>query len=271
MMIDLHTHVLPGIDDGARSLDEAVEMCRLAALDGAVALVATPHQRRGSWWNADVELLEEIRLRVEATLAARTDPQGPVLRILSGGEIHVDPRFLGEFLLAPSAAIGVLPLAGSRYLLLELDVDSTPREAFDLVHELSVEGWRPILAHPEFIPCLAEDVEVVARLAGLGAHFQVTAMSITGDFGRRTQTDVFRFLDAGLVDFVASDCHGSTRRPPGLSKARAVVANRHGESLARLLFEHNPRAVIENRTLPTNDDSASAEPSATRAFSMEIR
>lgn len=250
-MIDLHTHVLPGIDDGARSLDEAVKMCQLAALDGAVALVATPHQRRGSWWNADIELLEEIRVRVEATLAARSDSNEPQLRVLSGGEIHIDPRFLGEFLLSPSASMGVLPLADSRYLLLELDVDSTPREALDLVHELSVEGWRPVLAHPEFIPCLAEDVELVARLAGLGAHFQVTAMSVTGEFGRRAQTDVLRLLDAGLVDFVASDCHGSTRRPPGLSKARAVVAARLGEPLARRLFSDNPRAVIENRPLAT--------------------
>lgn len=268
-MIDLHTHVLPGIDDGARSLDEAVEMCRLAALDGCVALVATPHQRRGSWWNADVDLLEEIRVRVEATLAARSATETPCLQIYGGGEIHVDPRFLGEFLLAPSASIGVLPLAGSQYLLLELDVDSTPREALDLVHELSVEGWRPILAHPEFIPWLAEDVDFLARLAGLGALFQVTAMSITGDFGRRPQTDVLRFLDAGLVDFVASDCHGSTRRPPGLSKARKVVAARYGEPLAQRLFSRNPRAVLANRPLEAaSETTAETTP---RAFPMGIR
>ncbi|HXU46745.1 MAG TPA: CpsB/CapC family capsule biosynthesis tyrosine phosphatase [Thermoanaerobaculia bacterium] len=242
-MIDLHTHVLPGIDDGAEHFAEAVEMCRRAIRDGCTALVATPHQRRGSWWNDDLELLEALRARIEREVADE-------LRLYPGGEIHVDGRFLDDFLDAPGSACGVLPLAGSRYLLLELDVDGAPIEAFDLIHELVVTGWRPILAHPELIPWLAGEPDLIARLVGLGAATQVTAMSLTGEFGRRPQADVHRLLEAGLVHFVASDCHGIAKRPPGLARARRLVAARFGEEIADRLFVENPRAVIEDRTLP---------------------
>jgi protein-tyrosine phosphatase len=242
-MIDLHTHVLPGIDDGAKTLEEAVEMCRLAARDGCEALVATPHQRRGVWWNSDPEELEALCDQVQRAV-------GSEIRVLPGGEIHVDPRLLGEVLRVPEGTSGVLPLAGSRYLLLEFDAAGSADEAADLVHELAVEGWRPILAHPEFIPWMADDFAAVERLVEMGALAQVTAMSVTGDFGRRAQADAHRLIDAGLAHFVASDCHGPRRRPPGLKRAERAVAARWGEEVARRLVADNPRAVVEDRPLP---------------------
>ncbi|HTQ79639.1 MAG TPA: CpsB/CapC family capsule biosynthesis tyrosine phosphatase, partial [Thermoanaerobaculia bacterium] len=112
-MIDLHCHILPGIDDGARSLADAVAMCRLAAAEGCEAMVATPHQRRGIWWNGDLERLEQLRQQVAAEVGAE-------IRIYSGGEVHVDSELLAELLRHGSGGkAGVFPLAGSRYLLLE--------------------------------------------------------------------------------------------------------------------------------------------------------
>ncbi|HEY0510706.1 MAG TPA: CpsB/CapC family capsule biosynthesis tyrosine phosphatase [Thermoanaerobaculia bacterium] len=241
-MIDLHCHILPGVDDGAPSFVEAVAMCRLAAEDGCAAMVATPHQRRGEWWNADREQLAALSGELQARVA-------PDLRVHLGGEIHVDSELLAEVEKLPHGG-GVLPLAGSHYLLIELDSNGTATQAIHLVHELVVAGWRPILAHPEFIPWLAADRELVARLVALGALTQVTAMSITGDFGRRAQADSHALLDAGLVHFFASDAHNTRRRPPGLRRAYDLIAGRWGEEAARRLAADNPRAVVEDRPLP---------------------
>ncbi len=164
---------------------------------------------------------------------------GPDLAILSGGEIHVWSDLLSSIERLPET--GVMPLAGSRCLLLEFRGTETPAEGANLVHELCVAGWLPIVAHPEFIPWIAEDLAVVERLVSLGALTQVTAMSVTGDFGARPMTSTHRMLEEGLVHFVASDCHGPRRRPPGLRRARQLIAGRWGEDLARQLVADNPR------------------------------
>jgi protein-tyrosine phosphatase len=241
-MIDLHCHILPGVDDGARSFAEAAAMCRLAAEDGCEAMVATPHQRRGEWWNADRQALAALADELQEQL-------GSELRVHLGGEIHVDSELLAEVEKLPAGG-GILPLAGSRYLLIELDSNGTPRDAIHLVHELAVAGWRPIVAHPEFIPWLAPDPGLLARLISLGATAQVTAMSVTGDFGRRPQADTHALLDAGLVHFVASDSHNTRRRPPGLRPAFDFIAGRWGADVARRLTIDNPRAVVADRPLP---------------------
>ena len=244
-MIDLHTHILPGIDDGARSLAEAAEMGRLAAADGCTAMVATPHQRRGAWENTDPARLEALRAQVQEKVR---EAVGPGFEILSGGEIHVWPDLLSAVDRLPES--GVMPLAGSRCLLLEFRGSEPPEEAGNLVHELAVAGWQPILAHPEFVPWMAEDLAVLERLCSLGALAQVTAMSVTGDFGPRPMTATHRMLEEGLVHFVASDCHGPRRRPPGLSRARQLIASRWGEDFARQLVAENPAAALAGRPLP---------------------
>jgi protein-tyrosine phosphatase len=240
-MIDLHCHILPGVDDGARSFAEAAAMCRLAAEDGCEAMVATPHQRRGEWWNGDGDQLAALADQLQTEVGAG-------FRVYLGGEVHVDSELLTEIEKLPGG--GVLPLAGSRYLLIEFASSGTPRDAIHLVHELAVAGWRPIVAHPEFVPWLAADRGLVARLVALGAAAQVTAMSVTGDFGRRPQSDTWALLDAGLVHFLASDAHDTRRRPPGLRRACELIASRWGEPMARRLAADNPRAVVENRPLP---------------------
>jgi protein-tyrosine phosphatase len=240
-MIDLHCHILPGVDDGARNLAEAVAMCRLAAEDGCEAMVATPHQRRGEWWNSDREHLAALAAELQSAV-------GDGFRVLLGGEVHVDAELLSEVEKLPDGS-GILPLAGSRYLLIEFGPVGTPTESVHLVHELVVGGWRPVIAHPELIHWLAPDLELVALLVSRGALTQVTAMSLTGHFGRRAQNDAVALLETGLVHFVASDSHDIRRRPPGLRQAYQTIAGRWGEETARRLTADNPRAVVENRPL----------------------
>lgn len=255
-MIDLHSHVLPGIDDGADDLATAVAMCRLAAADGCTAIVATPHQRTTHWDNSDLARLEALRRAV-------ADEVGEEIEIHLGGEVRVDSGFLAELADAePGSAAGHGPaaLAGSRYLLLELDRHHLRVDPADLVHELIVAGWQPIFAHPEFIPALARDLDLVADLAAAGALFQITAMSLTGDFGRTPRQVCHDLLDRELAHFVASDAHGVDHRPPGLSRARRAVAARWGEETADRLTRDNPRAVIEDRPLA----ATAAAPAAMR-------
>jgi len=250
-MIDLHCHVLPGIDDGARSLAEAVQMCRAAAAAGTQVLVATPHQRRANWWNCDRHQLKRLRRQLQAAL-------GPSPRIHSGGEIHADIHMLREMAEVTNSE-GPLPLADSRYLLLELAPDLTPDEASDLVHELSVAGWQPILAHPEHIHWMATDIGVVAHLVALGALTQLTAMSVTGSFGRRAHLCTHRLIDQGLAHFVASDAHDLRRRPPGLQLAWNTISRKWGEAAARELLVENPRAVLNDLPLRCQTGRADAD------------
>ena len=265
-MIDLHLHLLPGVDDGAQTVDQALAMARLAAADGCTALIATPHQRRDEWSNDDAlrlaDRLSELAALAEAgarlpqspldeqrTLPQSSfDEQRTLPQLLLGGEIRVDSELLSD--LARPGRSGVLSLAGSRYLLLEFEPSGLGPDPVEIVQELLAEGWWPIVAHPEVVPCFWESADdPLARLVEAGALFQVTAMSVTGEFGKGAKGRVWELLRAGCVQFVASDSHRPDWRPPGLSRARHALARELGEALATELTVTNPRAVVENRPL----------------------
>ena len=239
-MIDIHMHVLPGVDDGPDRQREAVEMCRLAAAGGCEVIVATPHQRHYAWENSDSDLLVGLIEQLQAEV-------GPSPKLLLGAEIRIDSRLLEELDRFPSS--GILSLAGTRYLLLEADRELPGPEPMDLVHELSIRGWRPIFAHPEFIPSLCGDFQLIADLIAAGALMQITAGSLLGKFGRDSQRIVSRLLDAGHAHVLASDAHGARWRPPDLGEARAAIASRWGEETAWRLCVGHPRAIIQDRPL----------------------
>ena len=250
-MIDLHIHLLPGVDDGAGDWQESLQMCRMAAADGCEALVATPHQRRG-WPNEDPG-------RLRSLLDELTERSAGNPRLHLGGEIRVDSELLDE--LARHNFAGLCPLAGTRWLLIEFDQTPPSFGAEMLIHELVLADWKPIIAHPEFIPFLGGKPALLAELVRLGARSQVTAMTVTGDFGRSAQDLALRFIHNGLAHFVASDAHTPDWRPPGLAAARRLIAERWGNALATRLTVDNPRAVIENGAVAP--DPFAPGPSAT--------
>ncbi len=218
-------------------------MCRRALDDGCRGLVATPHQRLGIWWNDDDALLRDLLRRLEGRI-------GPAPRLHLGGEIRVDGELLDAVENLPAS--GLLPLAGSRYLLLELDRRGAGPAPEPLLHELLVTGWRPIVAHPEFAPQLTAAAGLPRRLVEMGARLQVTAASLIGGRGRGAQRRVLELLDDGLVHFVASDAHDLERRPPGLAEARRALEGRYGAAAAARLTSDNPQAVLDDRTLPAD-------------------
>ncbi len=239
-MVDLHAHLLPGVDDGAEALDDAMRMCEIAATDGITTSVATPHQRH-EWWPNDDR--NELMARFETLTSA----VGSGLSLAIGAEIRVDSELLAEVDLLPGG--NLLTLAGSHYLLLELPAGPVGPDPRAVVHELAVAGWRPVLAHPERIPWLAEGPAALVELVERGALLQLTAMSVTGAFGKRAKECCTFLLDHDLAHFVASDAHDVSLRPPVLSDAFRAIAERWGEPRARRLTDDNPRAVLENRPI----------------------
>ncbi len=239
-MIDVHLHVLPGIDDGAADFEEAAEMCRVALADGCETLILTPHQRHELWENRDRRALESLCDRLQEKVG-----ESPTLHL--GAEIRVDSGLLADLESGPDS--GPVALAGSRYLLLELDRQGFGPNPPSLTHELILAGWRPIFAHPEFVPPFAEDPNLVLRLAAMGAYFQITAMSLTGGFGRRARSVCERLLDLECVHFVASDAHGLDRRRPGLGGAYREIERRWGRRKAWELTTANPAAILADRPL----------------------
>jgi protein-tyrosine phosphatase len=238
-MVDLHAHLLPGVDDGPVTLDETSEMCRLALADGIQTVVVTPHQRHELW--PDVE-----RVALETLFGEVREVCGE-LNLALGAEIRVDSELLGEVDRLPGGEL--LSLAGSRYLLLEFPSVMPALEPRSLIHELVITGWRPVLAHPERIPWLAEDTLLLGDLVKLGALLQLTAMSVTSELGRGPLECAASLLDEDLAHFVASDAHDSHVRPPRLSGAYREITERWGEERAKRLMVANPKAVLENRPL----------------------
>ena len=239
-MIDLHAHLLPGVDDGPETLEEAVEMCRLAAEDGVETIIVTPHQRHGFWPNNDRKALEVLFEELRAATGGKPE-------LALGAEIRVDSELLHDVDLLPGG--NLLPLAGSKYLLLEFASVSSGPDPRLAVHELMVAGWFPILAHPERIPWLVDQPALLAELVERGALVQLTAGSVTGELGRGPQMCCSFLLDEDLVHFVATDTHDARIRPPRLSEAFRAIAEGWGEARARRLTEENPRLVLEKRPL----------------------
>lgn len=243
-MVDIHSHLLPGVDDGPATFDEAIALCRAVAAGGCTAAVATPHQHHDIWWNEEpahlATLLEELQTALDGTL-----------RLYLGAEIHVGDRTLAELDRWPHGEL--LSLAGSRWVLLEFDRREPDPDPVALVHELAVAGWRPIVAHPEEYPWLADDPELVDRLIERGARLQVTASNFLGERGRGAAERARTLLDAGRVHFVASDAHSTDRRPPRLAEAARELGRRFGEETAHRLTTAHPTAILEDRPLPSRN------------------
>lgn len=239
-MIDIHSHIFPGIDDGAIDFDQSVEMCLHSAAAGCSAIVATPHQRHPRWMNTD-------RSELERLLSEIRDRIGPHLELFLGAEIRIGDGLLDD--LEDIGHSGLCPLADSSYLLLEFPRHRSNYDPKEVIRSVRRAGWRPIVAHPEFVPGLSDDLSIAEALVEAGALLQLTAMSVTGDFGDRARDCVHTLIDRDLAHFIASDSHDTDWRKPGLKRAWLAVAARWGEDTAVRLTTDNPRAVIENMDL----------------------
>jgi protein-tyrosine phosphatase len=232
-LIDLHSHVLPGIDDGAADLDEALAICRAAADDGIEALAGTPHVRH------DHPTTPE---QMESALAAVRAAAGETITLLPGGELD-----LAE-LDRPPDELRRFGLGGNpRYLLVETPYHGWPLDISLRFERLIADGMTPVLAHPERNLDVQQRPDLLTGLVAAGALVQVTAASVDGRLGREPQKAVRRLLDGGLVHLIASDAHAPSVRAIGLAAAAHAIGD---ERIARWLTVDVPRAIVEGRTVP---------------------
>ena len=235
-MIDLHAHIVPGLDHGARDWDEALVMCRIAAEEGTTAIAATPHV-------SDIYPNGPEAIRgAAAELGRRCAAAGVGVEILVGGDYHVRPD------LAPG---NVVTLGDNgRHFLLEFPYQVLPPRAADFIGILIGRGLAPIVTHPERTLPLQHDWRRLGPLVARGALVQVTGGSLLGEFGDAARAAAERFLKKGWVHLLASDAHWADERPPRLAAAVSAAARIVGEEAARALVDANPRAVLAGAPPP---------------------
>ena len=253
-VIDLHCHILPGIDDGAPDLETSLAMARIAVADGITVTACTPHMMPGYYENTS----DGVRAAVIA-LQAELDQAGIPLRLVTGADVH----------LVPGLASGLrdgskLTLADTRYFLFEPPHNTAPPRMAEAVFDCMAAGFHPLITHPERLRWVEEQYDLMVQLAQAGAWMQITAGSVTGRFGKRTQYWAERMLDEGIVHILATDAHNLRSRAPVLSEAVHAVSARLGAQAAQDMVLTRPLAVLENASPATLPSAVGASHQASR-------
>jgi protein-tyrosine phosphatase len=236
-MIDLHCHLLPGIDDGATDEAVSLEMARIAAADGIRTTACTPHIYPGLFENDSAGIAARV-----AVLQRRLQDEGIVLDLTLGADAHLTPELLGRII------AGTAPtLAGSRYLLLEPPHTVAPPRFAESVFDFVAAGYVPVITHPERLTWIKAHYAVFAALVRSGVWLQVTAGSLNGRFGETAQYYGQKLLDDGLVHILATDAHGHRRRAPLLAEGRRAAEKWVGAEEAQRLVGERPQAILDNR------------------------
>ena len=236
-MIDIHCHLLPEVDDGPKSWEVAVEMCRMAANDGITHTVATPHANDRYAYD---------RVYLTDLLAQLQEKVGPSLRLSLGCDFHLSYENLERVLDQPHT----YTIGETNYLLVELSNYSVPIQLTDCFVRLGDRGLTPILTHPERNPILQQSPQRILEWAEQGCLMQVTASALTGYWGERAEIIARWLLDRSAVHILASDAHDTKRRVPILSKARKLAEQIVGAEYAQALVEGNPGAIVSGQPIP---------------------
>lgn len=248
-MIDIHTHLLPGVDDGAQDMDRSLAMIRMGIEDGIKAAVATPHILNGPDETVDREYTQ-----VFEELCDRVAQAGLSIQLVLGSEI------MFGFGLEGIGKLKVTTFNGNgRYFLIEVPMLMFPDAFEDAMFRLRVAGLAPILAHPDRYPPLVQEPERIRRLAEQEILMQLDANTLTGSRRSSAFRVARNMIERGMAHFVASDAHGLDHRPFVLSRARSVVEEFAGPEAAHRLFVENPRRAIEGepigRVSPRHEDA----------------
>ena len=240
--VDIHTHLLPAVDDGPESLDETVEMAHIASADGTDVIHASPHQR-DVMNNHSVEHLQNLIVEINGRLRSEAGPTQRVPLVILGMENHIEPE-LGEWFDRGIA----LPINGTKYILSEPPFTSYPPYMDKVLFDLQVRRLVPVIAHPERNSVFQKNPGKLRKLVESGMLVQITAGSLLGEFGSRAQKAAEFFLEHDLAHVAASDMHRSERvRVPQLSGAHHRAEELVGIERARMLFEDSPRNIIDGR------------------------
>lgn len=256
-MVDIHCHILPGLDDGAKTMEIAVEMAESAIADGITHVIGTPHSNAEYTFNP--ELVRERRNELQARVEGR-------LQILTGCDFHLSYENLRDI----ETNTTKYTLNQKNYLLVEFADFAIPPNIDDTLHSLQLLGLQPIITHPERNGLIRHQPEKLWRWMRQGCYVQVTAQSVIGKFGKDTAKVLMNWLDDERIHFIASDAHSVTGRPLKLREAYQLVAKRVGEARAQALFTDNPMAALEGKPLPYQPDPPE-DRSAARGYKKRKR
>lgn len=248
-MIDIHSHVLPGIDDGAKDLQTSVKMLKIAERTKTKVIFATPHYYQGYYQVAYEDVVKSTQ-----TLKSELCSKDINVEIYPGQEVFLDKSTVELY------NRGIIKgLNESRYLLLELPMENYSKSFIDTIYELRLLGARPIIAHPERYGYILDDISIINQFVEEGCLFQINTGSITGNFGKSVERTARRLIENGVCNFIASDAHTANRRCPGLVEAMNIVS-RINNSVA-VEVQINGELLLSNENIKQKNNMISVKKS----------
>ncbi len=236
-MVDIHHHLLWGLDDGAKDFETSVAMAKASAADGVTHIVCTPHS------NGQYAYQPELNAEKVRELQARLDADGVPIEIGMGCDFHLSYDNILEAKADPTR----FSVNGLGYLMVEIPDYGVPQGLTETFYELQLAGLTPVLTHPERNPTLQQDQARLGEWMRGGMLVQVTGDSVTGKMGKTAERIAHQLLAKRWVHFLATDAHNVSSRPPRLSEAREVVAKKYGREYAESLVTANPMAVFAGK------------------------
>lgn len=234
--VDLHSHILPGVDDGSKNMDQSVRMLRMAIAEGIRTIIATPHYMVGAK-NCPVLQLRSVGDELQKE-AAKIDPN---MRILLGNEIYYS-----ESVLEAIQSGAALTLSGSRYVLIEFSPKDSFNHIFRGLSGLISAGYLPIVAHMERYGCLHKNSSFAEELINLGCYLQMNCTSLIGGLLDSDAKYHRRLVEQGLIHFLGSDCHDDKVRVPSMARAWKQLQKKYDEEVLNRIFYEHPFKVLEN-------------------------
>ena len=243
-MIDIHSHILPGVDDGASAMEDAVNMARLALNEGITKIIATPHHQNGMFFNKKKDILKSVK-ELNNVLQSENIP----LEVLPGQETRIYGSLLDDF-----EKGDILALNHTNYLFVELPSGHVPRYTEQLLFEMQLKGVTPIIVHPERNTEIMKDPEKILKLVKKGALTQLTAGSLTGHFGKRVQKFSIQLIEANCTHFIASDVHNTSTRSFHMRESISKVHKEFGSEVV-YYFQENAELLVQGQSIYKQEPS----------------
>lgn len=227
-MIDIHSHILPGIDDGAQSITDSLAMAQEAVRQGITAIVATPHHRNGKYDNIKSDII-----RYTNGLNERLQEEDIPLTVLPGQETRINGDMIQDIENGELASLN-----DTKYLFVEFASNHVPRYAKQMLFDIQVAGYIPVIVHPERNSAIIQHPSILHEFVQKGALSQVTAASIAGKFGKNIQKFSHQLVEANLTHFLASDAHNTTTRGFLMNEAYHELREEHGNETFYMFLEN---------------------------------
>jgi protein-tyrosine phosphatase len=241
-MIDIHCHILPGVDDGAQSLSDSIDMAKKAVEQGIHTIVASPHHRNSRYENPKQLIIDRVKELNEALRLERIE-----LEVIPGQEVRIYGEILQGFETGE-----ILPVNHTPYVLVEFPSNHVPGYTGKLFYDLQMKGLIPVIVHPERNQEIIERPEKLYQLVKKGALTQITASSIAGDFGKKIKNFSLQLIENNLTHLIASDAHNITSRAFKMREALAVIGKKYGSDFV-YMFEENAALLLAGKHVYRED------------------